>query len=176
MSAKQTVLIISIFEVIAIIVIIVSDIFVATVVPDDDHVPGSQESYEEPRDDPSGQVQAPANLQHLLFLLRMTPCDPGWRMETPQRRTGRTPMAIPCRLRFWNIASECNIAADDVGPCMGIELNLWDRAKVSFQVAIIRTIIIIVVIDIFSIDIMIFQFCTGPALHSAHVGGLWRPA
>jgi len=40
----------SIIEVIAIIVIIVSDIFVATVVPDDDHVPWSQESYEEPRD------------------------------------------------------------------------------------------------------------------------------
>ncbi len=24
---------------------------------------------------------------------------------------------------------------------------------------------------LFSIDIMIFKFCTGPALHSAHVGG-----
>jgi hypothetical protein len=76
--------------------------------------------------------------------------------------------------RFWNIAPECNIAADDVGPCMGIELNIWERAKVT--IAIIRIIIIIAVIDIFSIDIMIFQFCTGPALHSAHVGGRWRPA
>ncbi len=57
---------------------------------------------------------------------------------------------------------------------MGIELNTWERAKVTF--AIIETIIIIAVIDIFSIDIMIFHFCTGPALHSAHVGGRWRPA
>ncbi len=56
MSAKRTVLIIS---VIAIIVIIVSDIFVATVVPGDDHVPGSLESYEEPRDDPSGTRTPP---------------------------------------------------------------------------------------------------------------------
>ncbi len=28
-------------------------------VPDDDHVPGSQESYEEPRDDPSGTRTPP---------------------------------------------------------------------------------------------------------------------
>ena len=59
MSAKRTVLIISIIEVIAIIVIIVSDIFVGTVVPNDDHVPESQESYEEPRDDPSGTRTPP---------------------------------------------------------------------------------------------------------------------
>ena len=57
---------------------------------------------------------------------------------------------------------------------MGIELNILEQAKVTF--AIIRTIIIIAVIDIFCIDIMIFQFCTGPALHTAHVGGRWRPA
>jgi hypothetical protein len=44
LSAKRTVLIISIIEVIAIVVIIVSDIFVGTVVPNDDHVPESQES------------------------------------------------------------------------------------------------------------------------------------
>jgi hypothetical protein len=42
--AKRTVLVISIIEVIAIIVIIVNDILVSTVVPDDDHLPGSQES------------------------------------------------------------------------------------------------------------------------------------
>ncbi len=52
---------------------------------------------------------------------------------------------------------------------MGIELNIWELAKETF--AIIRTIIIIAVIDIFSRDIMILQFCTDPALHSAHVGG-----
>jgi hypothetical protein len=59
LSAKRTVLVISIIEIIGIIVIIVYDIFVATVVPDDDHVPGSQESYEEPRDDPSGTRTPP---------------------------------------------------------------------------------------------------------------------
>jgi hypothetical protein len=57
---------------------------------------------------------------------------------------------------------------------MGIELNIWERAKEN--IAIIAIIVIIAVIDFFSIDVMIFQFCTGPALHSAHVGGLWRPA
>ncbi len=41
-------------EVVAIIVIIVNDIFVTTVVTDDDNVPVSQEPYKEPRDDPSG--------------------------------------------------------------------------------------------------------------------------
>jgi hypothetical protein len=50
LNAKRTVLVVSIIEVIAIIVIIVSDIFVTKVVPDDDHVPGSQRlSRTEPR-------------------------------------------------------------------------------------------------------------------------------
>jgi hypothetical protein len=57
---------------------------------------------------------------------------------------------------------------------MVIELNIWELAKVT--IAIIGIIIIIAVIDIFCIDIMIFQLCTGPALQSAHVGGRWRPA
>jgi hypothetical protein len=48
--------------------------------------------------------------------------------------------------RFWNITSECNIEADDVVPCMGIELNILEQAKVTF--AVIGTIIIIAVIDI----------------------------
>ena len=51
--------VVTIIEVIDIIVIIVSDIFVATVVPDDDHVPVSQKSYEEPRGDPSGTRTPP---------------------------------------------------------------------------------------------------------------------
>jgi hypothetical protein len=59
LSAKRTVLVIAIIEVIAIIVIIVYDILVATVVPIDDHVPGSQESEEKPRDDPSGTRTPP---------------------------------------------------------------------------------------------------------------------
>ena len=49
LNAKRTVLVVSIIEVIAIIVIIVYVILVTTVVPDDDHVPWSQESYKEPR-------------------------------------------------------------------------------------------------------------------------------
>ncbi len=43
LKAKRTVIVVSIIGVVAIIVIIVYDIFVTTVVPDDDHVPGSQE-------------------------------------------------------------------------------------------------------------------------------------
>ncbi len=171
MSAKRTVLIISIIEVIAIIVIIVSEIFVATVVPDDDHVPGSQESYGEPRDDPSGTRTPPTpavSPSHDAMRCRVEVGD-----ATAKNWENSHDDSLPAD-RFWNIASECNIAADDVGPCMGIELNICERAKVTF--AIIRTIIIIAVIDIFSTDIMIFQFRTGPALHSAHVGGRWRPA
>jgi hypothetical protein len=53
-NAKRTVPVVSIIEVIAIIVIIVYDILVITLVPCDYHVPVSQESYEEPRDEPSG--------------------------------------------------------------------------------------------------------------------------
>jgi hypothetical protein len=48
--------------------------------------------------------------------------------------------------RCWNITSQCNIAANDEGPCMGIELNIWERAKVNIAVIII--ISIIEVIDI----------------------------
>ena len=32
--------------------------------------------------------------------------------------------------RFWNIGIESVIAGDDEGPCMGIELNIWERTKV----------------------------------------------
>ncbi len=151
MSAKRTVLIISIIEVIAIIVIIVSDIFVAIVVPNDDHVPGSQESYEEPRDDPSGTSTPPTpavseSPSHDAMRCRVEDGD-----ATAENWEDSHGDSLPAD-RFWNIASECNIAADDVGPYMGIELNIWELAKVTF--AIIRTIIIIAVIDIFSIDIM----------------------
>jgi hypothetical protein len=47
------------FEVIAIIVITVYDILGTTMVLDDDHAPGSQQSYEEPRDDPLGTSTPP---------------------------------------------------------------------------------------------------------------------
>ena len=33
--------------------------------------------------------------------------------------------------RFWNNGIESKIAGDDEGPCMGIELNIWERMKVS---------------------------------------------
>ncbi len=32
--------------------------------------------------------------------------------------------------RFWNTGIEYEIAGDDEGPCMGIELNIWERYKV----------------------------------------------
>jgi hypothetical protein len=32
--------------------------------------------------------------------------------------------------RFWNSGIESMIAGDDEGPCMGIELNIWERTKV----------------------------------------------
>jgi hypothetical protein len=63
-------------------------------------------------------LQAPAHLQHLLFLLHMTPCDAGWMTETPQRRTGRTPMAIPCQL----------IDFGTLHPSATLLLTMWDLA------------------------------------------------
>jgi hypothetical protein len=47
---------------------------------------------------------------------------------------------------FWNLASKCNIAAYYEGPCMGIELHIWERAMVNIGVNLI--ILIIEVIDI----------------------------
>ena len=35
--------------------------------------------------------------------------------------------------RFWNTTMESMIASDDSGPCMGIELNIWERAKVGIH-------------------------------------------
>ena len=32
--------------------------------------------------------------------------------------------------RFWKSSMDKMISADDEGPCMGIELNIWERAKV----------------------------------------------
>jgi hypothetical protein len=52
---------------------------------------------------------------------------------------------------FWNDASGTTIAADDEGPCMGIELNIWERAKVTIyfnnSIYIIDVIVIVEVID-----------------------------
>ena len=35
--------------------------------------------------------------------------------------------------RFWNSSMESMIAADNAGSCMGIELNIGERAKVNIQ-------------------------------------------
>ncbi len=87
MSAKRTVLIISIIEVIAIIVIIVSDIFVGTVVPMTIMCPNLKNLTKN-----LGMIlQALAHLQHLLFFLHMTPCDAGWRMEHHSGELGGLP-------------------------------------------------------------------------------------
>jgi hypothetical protein len=32
--------------------------------------------------------------------------------------------------RIWNNTMETMISTDDEGPCMGIEVNIWERAKV----------------------------------------------
>ncbi len=64
MNAKRTVLVVSIIEVIAIIVIFVNDIFVTTVVTNEDDVPVSQEPYEEPRNDPSGTSTPDVSRSH----------------------------------------------------------------------------------------------------------------
>ncbi len=64
MNAKQTVLVVSITEVIVIFVIIVNDIFVTTAVTNEDNVPVSQEPYEEPRNDPSGTSTPDVSRSH----------------------------------------------------------------------------------------------------------------
>ncbi len=105
MGAKRTVLIISIIEVIAIIVII-SDIFVATVVIDDDHVPGSQESYEEPRDDPSGTRTPPTpavSPSHDAMQCRVEDGD-----ATAENWEDSHGDSLPAD-RFWNIASSATL-------------------------------------------------------------------
>ena len=48
--------------------------------------------------------------------------------------------------RFWNDFSGATIAADDEGHCMGIELNIWERAKVIYIIVVIVLIVIIVII------------------------------
>jgi len=35
--------------------------------------------------------------------------------------------------RFWNSGIESDIAGDEEGPCLGIELNIWERMKVNKQ-------------------------------------------
>ena len=35
--------------------------------------------------------------------------------------------------RFWNQTMASMIASDNAGPCLGIELNIWERAKVGIN-------------------------------------------
>ncbi len=35
--------------------------------------------------------------------------------------------------RFWNSTMASMIAADNAGPCLGIGLNIWERAKVGIH-------------------------------------------
>jgi hypothetical protein len=50
--------------------------------------------------------------------------------------------------RIWESGIEDHIAADDAGPCMGIELNIWERAKVSNVYLIIALIGVMNIIHI----------------------------
>ena len=78
LSAKRTVIGISIIEVIAVIVIIAYDIFVTIVVPDDDHVPGSQESSLDlpplPADRSNFDVHGSIDTDQVLILLYQCAC------------------------------------------------------------------------------------------------------
>ncbi len=61
---------------------------------------------------------------------RVTPCAAAWRTVTPQVSTGGTLTAILCLLIGFGTIQVMSIAADDEGPCKGIELNIWECAKV----------------------------------------------
>ena len=66
--------------------------------------------------------------------------------------------------RFWNSGIETTISADDSGPCMGIELNIWERAKVHpFQLKYIYTYYVSSslydTIMIFIMELIFIAFC-----------------
>ncbi len=42
--------------------------------------------------------------------------------------------------RFWSSWIESEIAGNDEGPCKGIELNIWERAKVIMKLKYIMQI------------------------------------
>ncbi len=78
MKAKWAVIVVSIIEAIAIIVIIAYDIFVTTVVPDDNHVPGSQEQSlylpPLPADRSNLDVHGAINTDQVWILLYLCAC------------------------------------------------------------------------------------------------------
>ena len=70
-------------------------------------------------------LQGHAHLQHPTFLrCRVEDGD-----ATAEDWTDSDGNSLPAD-RVWNNASGATIVADDAGPCMGIELNIWERAKV----------------------------------------------
>ncbi len=76
--------------------------------------------------------------------------------------------------RFWNDGVESLIATEDEGPCMGIELNIWERAKAGIFDWFIAPMDIIVFISIVSIIyITFYRYCV---IYCAHIGWLQRPA
>jgi hypothetical protein len=78
LKTKQTGIGVSIIEVIAIVVIIADDIFVTTVVLDDDHVPGSQEPSLDlpplPADRSNFDVHGAINTDQVWILLYQCAC------------------------------------------------------------------------------------------------------
>ena len=52
--------------------------------------------------------------------------------------------------RFWNSSMDEMISADDEGPCMGIEMNIWERAMVGILFIIFLLMHIISIISIMS--------------------------
>ena len=93
-------------------------------------------------------------------------------------------------IRFWNSSMDEMISADDEGPFMGIEINIWERAKVGIVFIIkslmhimsIMTIIFILCILMSNMTIISLFWCLtllyylGATSHRAHIGGRWRPA
>ncbi len=69
---------------------------------------------------------------------------------------------------IWNDGCEVPIANDDERPCMGIELNIWKRAKVDSMI-----IYIICIIQILTI-ILIYEKVRRHIVHTLVANGWWR--
>jgi hypothetical protein len=85
------------------------------------------------------------NKEASLLLCDVIRCRVEDRDATAEKREDSNGDYMPSD-RFWKIASDCNIAADNEVPCMGIEINIWERVKVNIVVIVI--IVILEVIDI----------------------------
>ncbi len=79
--------------------------------------------------------------------------------ENPREDSGRA--LAPDR--FWNMAMDTMISTDDEGPCMGIEVNMWERAKVK-----LLCIYIVLIMRMFS------MFYVDTTSYCAHIGGRRR--